>query len=89
MLGAFETGRCAGLSHIVGVFDARMIRIYRRLGWGPIVLGTSGVGRHAISSGLWACDDVFRPRLLSGAGVSAEVSQAWYDRCRAGYRAAA
>lgn len=80
MLGGMEVGLGADLSHAVGVFDARMIRIYRRLGWGPIILGTSGTGREAISVGLWAFEDDVRPRLLAKAGVSAEVSRFWYDR---------
>jgi len=80
MLGGMEIGRGEGLSHAVGVFDARMVRIYRRLGWGPIVLGTSGAGREAISVGLWDFGDNVRPRLLTKAGVSGEVSQFWYDR---------
>ena len=27
--------RAFSLTHLLGVFDARMIRIYRRLGWAP------------------------------------------------------
>lgn len=80
MLGGMEIGRGADLSHAVGVFDARMIRIYRRLGWGPIILGSNGTGREAISVGLWAFENDIRSRLLAKAGVSAEVSRFWYDR---------
>lgn len=80
MLGVLEMGLNAYLSHIAGVFDARMIRVYRRVGWGPTVLGTEGTGREAISAGLWACDEGYRPRLLSRAGVTSEVSHHWYDR---------
>lgn len=80
MLGGMELGLGAHLSHAVGVFDARMIRIYRRLGWGPIILGTEGQGREAISVGLWAFEPQIRPRLLARAGVSAEVSRAWHAR---------
>lgn len=80
MLGAMELGQGARLSHAVGVFDARMIRIYRRLGWGPIILGTEGVGRDAISVGLWAFEPDIRSRLLSRAGVSDEISRHWHDR---------
>ncbi len=80
ILGDMELGRGANLSHAVGVFDARMVRIYRRLGWGPIILGTEGRGREAISVGLWAIEDAVRPRLLAGAGISGEVSRAWYVR---------
>ncbi len=80
MLGVLELGLNAHLDHIVGVFDARMIRVYARVGWGPTVLGTEGEGRNAISAGLWPCDEGFRARLLSKAGISAEVSDHWYNR---------
>ncbi|MGR3511208.1 MAG: acyl-homoserine-lactone synthase [Paracoccaceae bacterium] len=80
MLAVLEMGLNSYLSHIAGVFDARMIRVYRRVGWGPTVLGTEGEGRDAISAGLWSCDDRFRARLLSRAGVTSEVSEYWYNR---------
>ena len=46
----------------------------------PIILGTTGTGRDAISVGLWAFEEDIRPRLLAKAGVSCEVSRYWYDR---------
>ena len=80
MLGGMELGLNNHLSHSVGVFDARMVRIYARLGWGPTILGTTGQGRDATSVGLWAFEPELRPRLLSRAGVSDEMSRHWYDR---------
>jgi len=80
MLAGLELGLGFNLSHAVGVFDARMVRIYRRLGWGPTILGTSGTGRDAISVGLWAFEPELRPRLLARAGLSPEISQHWFDR---------
>lgn len=80
MLGALEVGLGFSLTDIVGVFDARMVRIYRRLGWEPTVLGTQGSGRAAISAGLWPCAANVRPRLLDGAQVSAAFSQVWFDQ---------
>lgn len=80
MLGVLEMGLNAYLSHIAGVFDARMIRVYRRVGWGPTLLGTEGVGRDAISAGLWPCEPSYRARLLARAGVTSEVSNHWYAR---------
>lgn len=80
MLGVLEVGLGASLSHVAGVFDARMIRVYRRVGWGPTILGTDGEGRDAISAGLWPCEEQYRARLLERAGVTSEVSQAWYDQ---------
>ena len=80
MLGGMELGLANHLSHSLGVFDARMVRIYRRLGWGPTILGTSGSGRDASSVGLWAFEEDIRPRLLASAGVSSELSAHWYER---------
>lgn len=80
MLGVLEVGLNCYLSHIAGVFDARMVRVYRRVGWGPTILGTEGTGRDAISAGLWPCEESFRARLLARSGVSAELSTYWYER---------
>ena len=80
MLGGMEVGLNNYLTDSVGVFDARMTRIYRRLGWSPTVLGTDGNGRDAISVGLWAYDRTIRPNLLRRAGLSDELSRLWYDR---------
>jgi len=80
MLGGMELGRAFHLSHAVGVFDARMVRIYRRLGWGPVILGTEGEGKDAISVGLWPFENELRPRLLERAGIPSAVSESWLDR---------
>ena len=80
MLGGMELGLGAYLSHAIGVFDARMVRIYRRLGWGPTILGTDGQGRDAVSVGLWAFEPALRPRLLARAGVASDLSRYWYTR---------
>ena len=80
MLGGLEVGLGFYLTDAVGVFDTRMVRIYRRLGWEPTVLGTSGEGREAISVGLWKFDAETRAALLRRAGVSDELSRLWFDR---------
>jgi len=80
MLGGLEVGLNLGLSHAVGVFDARMLRVYGRLGWPPAVLGQEGEGRHAICAGLWAFTPDLRRPLLTRAGLSGRLSQLWYIR---------
>ncbi|NNK67072.1 MAG: autoinducer synthase [Rhodobacteraceae bacterium] len=80
MLGGLELGLAHGLSHAVAVFDARMVRIYRQLGWPPAILGTTGTGREAISAGLWAFEPELRPMLARKARLSVELSQFWIDR---------
>ena len=80
MFGASEAGRQAGLTHALGVFDARMIRIYARLGWRPELLGTEGTGRDAISAGRWRFGADIHARLGVSAGIAPATVAAWYDR---------
>lgn len=78
MLGGAEVGLGHGLSFSVGVFDARMVRIYSRLGWTPMVLGTSGSGRDAISAGLWNFSEAVAGRLADRAGIPRALSRMWF-----------
>ncbi|MGB3178896.1 MAG: acyl-homoserine-lactone synthase [Albidovulum sp.] len=80
MLGGAQLGVSFGLARAVGVFDARMVRIYRALGWEPTVLGTDGQGADAISLGVWQFSDEIRRKLARKAGISPEISQLWFDR---------
>ncbi|WP_172298448.1 acyl-homoserine-lactone synthase [Pseudoruegeria sp. HB172150] len=79
MLAALEVGLRFHLTDLVGVFDARMVRVYRRLGWEPTVLGRDGAGRESISVGLWTCTENVRPVLLDRAGVTAAQADGWFD----------
>jgi len=87
MLGGLEVGLGFHLTDAVGVFDARMVRIYHRLGWSPTVLGTSGEGRSAISVGLWKFDTNTRQTLLRKANVTSDQSHHWFDRAFGGMSA--
>lgn len=80
MLGGGEIMKNFGVRHFVGVFDARMVRIYRRIGASPDVLGASGQGRDAISVGLWEFSDEAQARVAEQAGLSPELSQMWFER---------
>ena len=79
MLAGCEIGLAFGLKHAVGVFDARMVRIYRALGWSPEILGTDGEGRNRISVGLWEFSDDIRLILCRKADVAPELSSLWID----------
>ena len=77
MAGALEYGYWQGYDSIVGVFDARMVRIYARLGWAPVILGSDGDGRDRVSVGLWQVSGVLRPRLLQAANIAEADAAKW------------
>lgn len=66
------------LSHFVGVFDARMIRVYQIVGGCPEILGMSGSGADAIGVGLWEHSDSAEARLLRRAGVTKSQMVDWF-----------
>lgn len=80
MLGGAEVGLGFGLRRSVGVFDARMVRIYARLGWTPEVIGSSGEGRTRISAGLWPFSEAQASALADRAGIPRALSRLWFHR---------
>lgn len=79
MLGGGEIMRGFGVDHFVGVFDARMVRIYRMIGSSPDVLGSQGEGRERISLGLWAFEPEAQARVAKRAGITPAQSRSWFD----------
>ena len=84
MMGAGEILRGFGLTHLLGVFDARMVRIYRAIGASPDVLGSTGDGRERISVGLWEYDGADQSKVLARAGLSKPISRMWFDQAFGG-----
>lgn len=80
MLAGGELMRAFDLTHLLGVFDARMVRIYNMIGAAPVVLGSMGAGRDKISVGLWAFRAQDRVNVLRRAGVSSDLSEHWFVR---------
>jgi len=80
MLAGGELMRGLGIQHFLGVFDARMVRIYRHIGSSPEVLGSEGTGIDKISVGLWDFTPEAQMRVAARAGISAEVSKHWFNR---------
>lgn len=79
MLAGGEVMRNFGVEHYVGVFDARMVRIYRMIGASPDVLGSQGAGRDKISVGLWEFSAEAQMKVAQSAGISSKQSQHWFD----------
>ncbi|MEB8387745.1 autoinducer synthase [Rhodobacteraceae bacterium KMM 6894] len=80
MLGGGEVLRGLNLRQYVGVFDARMIRIYKFIGSSPQVIGASGSGRDRISAGLWHLSEADRQRVARRAHLSADIAELWFRR---------
>ena len=76
MLGGGELMRAFGLTHLVGVFDSFMTRVYNRIGATPEVLGS----RDGIAVGLWHEESAMRDRLLARAGLTNDIVEACFDR---------
>lgn len=79
MLAAAEVGKRAYLSHALGVFDARMERVYQTLGWSPEVIGRDESAEENIAIGLWdfaqaPCDD-----LAARAEIDPACMAEWYS----------
>jgi acyl homoserine lactone synthase len=79
LLAGCEMGLRFGLEQAVGVFDARMPRIYGRIGWMPDVIGTGGEGRDAISVGLWTISEAARAEIAHRAGIPLALVAGWFD----------
>lgn len=80
MLGGGEIMQGFDVQHFAGVFDARMVRIYRMIGSSPDVLGSQGTGRDAISVGLWEFTPAAQAQVAKRAGVPPELSRVWFER---------
>ncbi len=73
LLGICETGLRAGIKQIVGVFDRRMIPIYRRGGWAPEVVGESGTGRDAVFLGVWDVSEAYAASIRKAGKLSGSI----------------
>lgn len=80
MLAGGEVMCRFGVAHYVGVFDARMERIYRLIGSSPELVGQQGTGRDRISVGLRGFTEDARARVARRGGLSLAVSKLWFDR---------
>lgn len=79
MLAGGEIMHNFAIKHYVGVFDARMVRIYRAIGSSPEIVGAQGEGRDRISVGLWEFTDEARAKVAKRAGITPETSEEWFQ----------
>ena len=72
--------RAFDLIYLLGVFDARMVRMYNMIGASPVVLRSLGKGHDKILVGLWGYRADDRAVVLRRAGVSSDASAHWFLR---------
>ena len=73
--GICEVGLLTGISQIVGVFDQRMIRIYKRGAWSPDIIGSSAhlSMRDRIHVGLWDISPEVLATMRAASGLPETV----------------
>lgn len=79
MLAGHELGLRFGLESSVGVFDHRMRRIYKSIGWEPEVIGCAGEGRDRICVGLWPFATEIRTKIAAQAGFAEDQGAKWFE----------
>ncbi|HEX8168590.1 MAG TPA: acyl-homoserine-lactone synthase [Beijerinckiaceae bacterium] len=73
-LGLCEVGLRAGLSQLIGVYDPRMIRIYRRMNWSPDMISSSDkFGRTPLFVGLWDVSAEALAAMRERSGIAESV----------------
>ena len=79
LLAGCELGLRFGLTPSVGVFEARMLAIYRRIGWAPEVLGRDGPDRRDACLGLWDITEKAMAAIAARTGHRPEDAAHWFD----------
>lgn len=76
-LAMCEVGLRAGLTQVIGVFDTRMIRVYRRIGWEPEVIAQTDKMAHGrIYVGLWDVSEEALANMRACSGIEGSVIDA-------------
>ena len=79
ILGGTEIMRNLRVHQYAGVFDRRMVRIYKRLGFSPEIIGSQGEGRDRICLGMWTYSEAVHSTVRAKAGISSRQSRYWFD----------
>lgn len=79
MLGGQELGLRFGLTRALGVYDFRMTRIYKSIGWEPQFVGSEGDGRDKICLGLWPFGADIRANIAARVGLDPLAAAPWFE----------
>jgi acyl homoserine lactone synthase len=78
MLGGAKLMQAFAVEHFVGVFHYPMLRVYKRIGASPDLLGASGPSRTDIGVGLWHFSEGSQRSLLARSGVTLGEIDWWF-----------
>jgi acyl homoserine lactone synthase len=53
LIGLCDLALSSGIEHIVGLYEAHMTRVYRRIGWSPVRLAVSRPESGKLAVGIW------------------------------------
>ena len=80
ILSGCELGVRFGLESSIGVVYSHTLPIYRRIGWIPDVIGTSGEGREEISVCLWPINAMVKADICAKSQIATELVEYWFDQ---------
>jgi len=70
LLATVELGLQFNLQFFIGVFDQRMTRVYKRIGWSPVIIGKGTTSASSeICAGLWPISEAVRNDILVRQGM--------------------
>ncbi len=74
MQGGCEVAMQAGVETVVGIFERPMLRVYRRVGWSPEIIASTGrLGKHVIHVGLWRVNEANLAAMQERSGIADSV----------------
>ena len=83
LLAGQMLGLAQGLSGAWGIYDAKMTRVYRRLGWSPEPFAEADDPSGRIRLGCWRFSHASADKLHAVAGLGPRLSKFWMDRALA------
>jgi acyl homoserine lactone synthase len=73
MMAGCELMLAARMSHVIGIFDAPMLRIYRRIGWLPEIIAHSKDRRKGVGVGVWEVNKSVHEAICRRHGLCEET----------------
>lgn len=82
LLAGQVLGLAQGLEAAIGVYDLRMMRVYRRLGWVPDKLSEAEDPSGRIALGAWRFSNAIMAQLAVRSQTKPRIAEIWVDRAK-------